>query len=132
MAKKKSDSFFLRIGARHGTGNGFTEVSEDLGAYVDALGKSVLRIHNVQVAFQVEGEPGIGPIASATGGELNVYWQLTTQSQSAAVMMTDKSVVSCGRLYTGKDSGGQVIIIDHEANQNPMDFTQGYLIATGS
>jgi len=43
----KSDSFFIRASV---TGNGTTyaETSIDLGAFVDALGKSVLRIHNVQ------------------------------------------------------------------------------------
>lgn len=128
MAAKKTDSFFLRIRTPHATGAGFEQTSYDLGAYVDALGKSVLRIHNIQVAWQQDGEPGKGP-NTGSGTDLNCYYQLTTQSQSAPVLMDDPSVISCGRLFTGNDSSGQVIIIDEQANMNPMDFTQGYLIA---
>ena len=127
--KRETDSFFLRIGAHHGTGNGYTEVSYDLGAYVDALGKSVLRIHNVEVAYQQNAEPARGPLASASGGDLNVQYQLTTKTQSEAVLMSDPSVIAMGRLFTGKDSGGQLIYMDEQANINPTDFTNGYLVA---
>ena len=81
MAAKKTDSFFLRIGAAHGTSAGFEETSYDLGAYVDALGKSVLRIHNVEVAYQLTDEPAKGPFAGS-GNDYNVQYQLTTQSQT--------------------------------------------------
>ena len=130
--KKKSDSFFLRIGLSMPTTTTYTQVEEDLGAYVDALGKSVLRVHNIQVAYQDDAFPGKGPAASTSGDDLNIGWQLTTQSQSDLVQMDDKSVVSSGRLFTAKDAANQIIVIDEFANVNPMDFTNGYLIATES
>lgn len=129
MAAKKTDSFFLRIQNDHATGAGFEQVSYDLGAYVDALGKSVLRIHNVEVAYQQTAEPAKGPLANASGADMNVQYQLTTKSQTAPVLMADPSVIAMGRLFTAKDSSNQVIMIDEEANQNPSDFTNGYLVA---
>ena len=52
----KSDSFFIRADLNCGgsTATGFNTYFQnpiDLGAYVDALGKSVLRIHNIAVSF---------------------------------------------------------------------------------
>jgi hypothetical protein len=47
----KSDSFFIRASLLVGNLGSFKQDSIDLGAYVDALGKSVLRIHNVAVTF---------------------------------------------------------------------------------
>lgn len=129
MATKKTDSFFLRISNAHDTTAGYEETSYDLGAYVDALGKSVLRIHNISVAWQQDAEPGKGPVSSGSGTDLNCYYQLTTQSQSAAVLMHDPSVISAGRLFTAKDAANQIILIDDNANLNPIDFTKGYLVA---
>ena len=105
------------------------QTSYDLGAYVDALGKSVLRIHNISVAYQQTAEPSKGPVHAVAAGDLNVQYQLTTQSQTGPVLMSDPSVISMGRLFTGADTNGQVIIIDEEANQNPSTFTNGYLVA---
>ena len=99
MAVKKTDSFFLRISTAHGTGAGYQQESYDLGAYVDALGKSVLRIHNIQVAMQQDADPAKGP--KTTGStDMNVGWQLTTQSQSGYVLANDPSVVSSGSTLT--------------------------------
>ena len=127
----KSDSFFIRAKVQTTPGI-FEQVPVDLGAYVDALGKSVLRIHNIQTIIQSDANPGKGPTASASGADLNVYWQLTTSSHDDWVLADDKSVVACGRLFTGKDSANQVIIIDEAANVNPSSFDLGYLIATES
>jgi hypothetical protein len=46
----KSDSFFIRASTAY-NGTTFAQSSIDLGAYVDALGKSVLRIHNIAVQY---------------------------------------------------------------------------------
>ncbi|MHA1402082.1 MAG: hypothetical protein ACTSQE_17165, partial [Candidatus Heimdallarchaeaceae archaeon] len=48
-ARKKTDSFFIRGRVNAGNSNvqGITTI--DLGAYVDALGQSALRIHKIAV-----------------------------------------------------------------------------------
>jgi len=46
----RSDSFFIRANLAT-DGTNFDQVSIDLGAFVDALGKTVMRIHNVSVSY---------------------------------------------------------------------------------
>ena len=49
----RSDSFFIRakLSGLTGGAGGFTTENIDLGSFVDALGKTVLRIHNVSVQY---------------------------------------------------------------------------------
>jgi hypothetical protein len=90
----KTDSFFIRAKVV-GTPGAFAQESIDLGAYVDALGKSVLRVHNIAVqTYEILGQDWSIPANSAA----NVTWQLTTQSQSALVDASNKSVVATGSL----------------------------------
>ena len=48
----KTDAFFIRSVV-----TGDAEVEIDLGAFVDALGKSVLRIKSISVAIQDDNTP---------------------------------------------------------------------------
>lgn len=121
----KSDSFFIR--AETTTLPGFAQTSVDLGAYVDALGKSVLRIHNVQVQYS-DATNILTPIAnaSAAGDSSLIRWQLTTQSQSSAVLTTDKSLISSGALTVGADTAVRNYFESHDVNL--QDWTGGYLV----
>lgn len=121
----KSDSFFIR--AEITTLPGYAQGAIDLGAYVDALGKSVLRIHNVQVQY-ADGGNILTPIAniSAGGASSLVRWQLTTQSQASSVLSTDKSLISSGALTVGSDNAVRNYFESHDVNL--QEWTQGYLI----
>jgi len=120
----KSDSFFIRASV---TGNGTTyaETSVDLGAFVDALGKSVLRIHNIQARIVDENQ------LSTPSKDMTNYFagfQLCTQSQNALVSITERSLIATGTLTVGEAEG--VIRSLSETNDlMPQDFTNGYLVA---
>ncbi len=90
----RTDSFFIRASTLT-DGTNYNQSAIDLGAYVDALGKSVLRIHNISVQYgtplEVLGRP-------AAGNTDNVAFQLTTQSQNAMVDLTNRSVVASGKM----------------------------------
>ena len=119
----KSDSFFIR--ARVAGGASYAETDIDLGAYVDALGKSVLRIHNVQVQYTKDGT--IMDALDNTGAVNGLFrWQLTTQQQSSMVLADNKSLVSSGSLTV---VGGATQNYFETIDQNPQDWTNGYLIA---
>ena len=121
----KSDAFFIRATVEF-DGVTFAQNSIDLGAYVDALGKSVLRIHRVSVKY---GSPiqRVLPFTAANTGA-NIGWQLTTQSQSSLVNITDKSVVSTGDLFCQTDAGGNIVVLQETQDVNPEDWTNGYLV----
>lgn len=120
----KSDSFFIR--ARVATnGTTYAETSIDLGAYVDALGKSVLRIHNI--AVQYGDPPFIFPAGSANENS-NVCFQLTTQTQTAMVNATNKSLISSGNLTMVQDGTLAYVNTSDSLDVAPQHWTQGYLV----
>ena len=121
----KSDAFFIRATVEF-NGTTFAQNSIDLGAYVDALGKSVLRIHRASIKY---GSPLQKPLASGTPSTgTSCGWQLTTQSQSALVNITDKSVISTGALFCQTDAAGDIAVLEETQDVNPEDWTNGYLV----
>lgn len=128
MGMAKSDSFFIRAKISGLTAGTFDQTSIDLGAYVDALGKSVLRIHRVSTQYVFAGFTA--PTVVIANGEARANWQLTTQSQGALVDATDKSVISTGNLQ----SVNATAVANHysfstqDVDINPEDWTNGYLV----
>jgi hypothetical protein len=124
----KSDSFFIRAKISGLTGGTFGQTAIDLGAYVDALGMSVLRIHRLstQYVFGAFGAPTC-VIANAEG---RANWQLTTQSQAALVDATDKSVISTGNLQSVNATAvaNTYSFSTQDVDINPEDWTNGYLV----
>lgn len=126
----KSDSFFIRAVTNIQDDNTFYQDSIDLGAYVDALGKSVLRIHNIAVSFTDQN--GRSPDVK-TGGDTTTAasFQLTTQSQSDIVLQTDKSVIASGQINAIRvpNSAGVASEVSHDLDNLPQLWTNGYLVA---
>jgi hypothetical protein len=119
------DSFFIRADLTVANG-AYSEEPISLGSYVDALGKSVLRIHNVQLQFSSNSTPHSPPLYN-TGTNATIAWTLTTQSQTAVVRASDRSVISSGMFGTAASQGGGEI--SHEAvGINLQDWTNGYLV----
>ena len=123
----KTDSFFIRASTET-NGVNFVQSSIDLGAYVDALGKSVLRIHNVAVQYG-------GPTSSYAGSadtNAATCFQLTTQSQAAMVSATDKSVIATGKLAiaTSQPTPGTPVVaaMSESLDIAPQHWTNGYLV----
>jgi len=121
----RTDSFFIRASVTTDTTN-FAQSAIDLGAYVDALGKSVLRIHNISVQY---GTPMEVIRIPAAGNNGSVAFQLTTQSQSAMVDLTNRSVVSSGKLLLSTSDIDFLVLANDHLDVGPQDFTDGYLIA---
>ena len=122
----KTDSFFIR-GEIQQTGSAYEQTTIDLGAFVDALGKSVLRIHNIEWQIQDDSEPSAGP-SIAANNTLNVGTQLTTQSQTALVTLDDKSVIASGR-WTYSRATNAYSSIGFWNDVAPQAWEKGYLVA---
>ena len=121
----RTDSFFIRAQVNTDTTN-YNETAIDLGAYVDALGKSVLRIHNVQVQYGTAGES----VANLSPSVItDVSFQLTTQSQTSLVDLNNRSVVASGQLAIAADAGSDLSILAESLDAGPQHWTDGYLIA---
>lgn len=119
----RTDSFFIRATVPT-NGTTYAENAIDLGSYVDALGKSVLRIHNISVQYGNPLEAYTGAVE--TSG--SAYFQLTTQSQNAAVGINNRSVVASGSLAIS--TGAAIVeMMDSSLDVGPQHWTDGYLIA---
>jgi len=119
----RSDSFFIRATLDCGNSNLFQQESIDLGAYVDALGKSVLRIHNIAVTFS--DSTGRSNLISS---EAAAQFQLTTQSQADIVLPSNRAVISSGKLAVD-GAGGVATYVSTDYDNLPQLWTNGYLVA---
>ena len=124
----RSDSFFIRATVPTTTTT-YNQVSIDLGSFVDALGKTVMRIHNVAVEY---GEPGEGVANLSPNVITDVNYQLTTQSQTDLVDLGNRTVISSGQLSICANATSNVTILDDRQNVAPQEWTNGYLIAVES
>ena len=130
----KSDSFFIRAQVNANNDLSFNQVGIDLGAYVDALGKSVLRIHNIAVQVTDTTGTTVRMIAGGTNGESSnakAQFQLTTQTQIAMVTGLDKSVIATGQLTASNmdNSVNFPSIVSESFDNLPQLWTNGYLVA---
>ena len=128
----RSDSFFIRAKV-NGTLGSFAQTEIDLGANVDALGKSVLRIHNINYSWYPTASAG-GASDWNLGGNVSGYHvcQVTTQSQTTPVLASNKSVVGKCQLTLSNDTGraNRLSFVSQDTDVGPERYENGYLIAT--
>lgn len=126
----RSDSFFIRQTLNADNTNTFKEIPLDLGAYVDALGKSVLRVHNIAVTFSDSAGKAL-EVATQTSAA--AQFQLTTQSQTGIVFSANRAVISSGKLYAVNNlTGDHYPQVSHDTDVLPQMWTNGYLVAVDS
>lgn len=127
----RSDSFFLRQTLNADNTGIYQETPLDLGAYVDALGKSVLRIHNIAVSY-TEADGTTVTLGANDGGA--AQFQLLTQSQNSMVIPSNRAIVSTGTLIADNNAAavGPPQYVSHDLDVAPQHWTNGYLIAVDS
>jgi len=128
---RSTDSFFIRATQNIDSDGSFHEGAIDLGAYVDALGKSILRIHNIQVTYSDSAGKSTEVALNETGV---AQWQLTTQSQPDVVLDSNRSLVSSGRVHMSNKNTASALAsnVSDENGINLHEWTHGYLIAVES
>jgi len=126
----KSDSFFIRAHVTPDDTNTFVDATIDLGSYVDALAKTVLRIHNVSVS--ITADTGLAPDMDPDTADF-CTWQITTRDNGAIVLPSDRSVITSGTLWArNPDSAANPPATAYEADMLPQTWTNGYLVAVES
>jgi len=124
----KTDHFYIRASINQ-IAAPFEEVEIDLGSFVDALGKSVLRIHSISVHFNSLNAPE-RPTQLLAGNNNEIFWQLTTQSQTTPQNLDNKSVISTGITnFANTGAGAGLTNIDEVGDRVDQRWTDGYLIA---
>lgn len=132
MARKsQTDSFFIRARVNAGNSNvqGITTV--DLGAYVDALGKAVLRIHKIAVeSSDIDG----GTLTLLANESASLRMALTTSYPDANLtspILSDNGTIATGHLIAFNDQGTASVASNVSTDFDQMDehWTNGYLVA---
>jgi len=128
----RSDSFFIRAELALDNAGTFNTQSIDLGSFVDALGKTVLRIHNVAAQFTYGTNQA--PVIAAPNDEAITSWQLTTQNQTDMVNASNRTIISTGALVSCNNSAvaNTVTFTSHDLDIAPQHWSNGYLIAVES
>ena len=131
----KSDSFFIRASVTPGDAGAFAQTAIDLGAYVSALGKSVLKIKSVHYEWicgpaATSNAPGGAPyMDSDKSGE--ALMQLTTQTQTAMVTLENKSVIAKASLWARNPDSSDANPPSQVYNDShsPQDYADSYIVA---
>ena len=129
MASK--DSFFIRATKDLGNTNTYHEESIDIGAFVDAMNETCMRIHSIAVVYS--DNTGRSTTLNAVDEAAATQWQLLTQSQNDIVLAEDKAVVASGRVVassTGSIGGPPFLpsIVNEDFDVNPSYWKNGYLV----
>jgi len=123
----RSDSFFIRATVAT-NGVVYAQTNIDLGSFVDALGKTVMRIHNCSVSYGSANSNLIVPVANVA----SCAFQLTTQSQGGMVGPVNRSTISSGQLLAAGNAGGDLLTLSEALDIAPQEWTGGYLVAVES
>ena len=128
----RSDSFFIRAELELDNAGTFGFTNIDLGSFVDALGKTVLRVHNAAVQYTYGAN--LAPLITAPSDEGITSWQLTTQNQTGMVNASNRTVISTGALVASNSSlvGNTVTFISQDIDIAPQHWTNGFLLAVES
>ena len=125
----KTDHFYIRAAVDNNTVPTFNQTEIDLGSFVDALGKSVLRIHSISVQFTHGTNAGY-PLVLAAASEATMAWQLTTQSQTDVVDLANKSVISMGaQAFCNTNAVVSLSGVFDQGDRVDQTWTDGYLVA---
>lgn len=130
------DSFFIRAEQTTTADGAWENNPIDLGAFVDALGQTVLRIHNIQVRYQTAATNGPPvPDNIAGGGSAYLQYALTTEALATGDVLTlnDKSVIASGSYEVASNGAAGAAATDYytinnEHDLTPQEWTNGYLI----
>ena len=133
---RSTDTFFIRqsLVLSPNAINDWAQEAIDLGSFVDALGKSILRIKTISVQY-TDTSDASGLILPAFDSSFTSFWQLTTQTQDEVLRADNRSLISSGSLTMSNNatvvSGNGQITYSAEVNDiNPSGWSDGYLVAT--
>lgn len=95
---------------------------------MDALGSSILKIHNIQVQYlNTASVNGVIANANVAGNSEKVSWQLTTQPQTSIISADNRSLISSGSLTVGASTAVRNYFETQDVNV--QEWTNGYTVA---
>lgn len=128
----KTDSFFIRATVTPDNTNTFVQSSIDLSSYVNALGKSILKIKAIEGEWcQAEDGaiPNGAPFMSGDTADFAI-WQLTTQNNTGLVSLDDRTTIAKGNLWArNPDATSHPPSQVYSDSHLPQHYSDGFLVA---
>lgn len=137
MARAKTDSFFIRQELDITGTAAWVNAEVPLGSFVDALGETVLRIHEVRVKYQTTNSNGPPSPVMTNPGSGYISYALTTQPYDSndTPTLDNRSIISSGSLVYFVGNGGvsatgnNYVSINDVTDVSPEDWgDDGYLV----
>ena len=132
----KTESFFIRATVTPDDTNTFVQTSVDLSSYVNALGKSILKIKAIEGEWcQAEdgATPNGAPLMDAETSDFAI-WQLTTQNNAGLVSLDDRTTIAKGSLFAhnpvpAATAATSVPAQAYSDSHLPQHYSDGFLVA---
>ena len=129
----KNESFFIRATVTPADTGTFVQTAVDLSSYVNALGKSILKIRAIEGEW-CQGPTGAIPNGApklAPGTSAEAVWQLTTQSNTGLVSLDDRTTIAKGMLWCHNQDGAADTVPSNVYNDShlPQHYSDGFLVA---
>ena len=128
----KSESFFIRATVTPDNSNTFVQTAIDLSSYVNALGKSILKIRAIEGEWCQSGTGAIPNGAPFMTGDKADFatWQLTTQNNAGLVSLDDRTTIAKGNLWArNPDSDDHPPSQVYSDSHLPQHYSDGFLVA---
>jgi len=128
----KQESFFIRATVTPDDSATFVQTAIDLSSYVNALGKSILKIK------AIEGEWCQSPTGAIPNGAPymdgnaagSACWQLTTQNNTGLVSLDDRTTIAKGQIWArNSDSAANPPADVYQDSHLPQHYSDGFLVA---
>ena len=128
----KNESFFIRATVTPDDSGTFVQTSVDLSSYVNALGKSILKVKAIEGEWCQADDgaiPNGAPFMDADTGDYAI-WQLTTQDNSGLVSLDDRITIAKGSLWArNPDAASNPPTQVYSDSHLPQHYSDGFLVA---
>jgi len=129
-SRAKSGTFFLRKEQDTAAASAFSSGSIDVSSFVNVLDGELLRIKQAWYSWTSDnGAPILGADVGTSKG-CSATAVITTEATTTVAGFTNNALVSKNVLYAHSDSNTDIDYITNETSVNPVDFDDGYLVAT--
>ena len=128
----KNESFFIRATVTPDDSNTFVQTSVDLSSYVNALGKSILKIRAIEGEWCQANDGAIPNGAPFMDPDSAGYavWQLTTQDNTGLVSLDDRTTIAKGSLWArNPDNSSNPPTQVYSDSHLPQHYSDGFLVA---
>lgn len=130
-SRARSGTFFLRK-EQDTNGTTFAEGSIDVSSFVNVLQGELLRVKQCWFSWTSDNGSSVQGADLGASKGCSAIACVTTEQIDSVKGFTANSLLGKNTLYAHTDANTDIDMITNETSVNPVDFDDGYLVATDS